>query len=45
MEEVSKNEKKIFFEKLFNSAVMRIGVKSNTPNERPVRAILKLKTV
>jgi len=33
--------KKNFFEKLYNSAVMMVGFKSKTPNERPGRAILK----
>ena len=35
------SKKKNFFENLYNSAVIIVGVKSNTPNERPGRAILK----
>ncbi len=35
------SKKKNFFENLYNSAVMIVGVTSNTPNERPGRAILK----
>ena len=38
---VSWDEKKNFFEKPYNSAVMMVGFKSKTPNERPGRAILK----
>ena len=34
-------EKKNFFENLYNSAVMMVGVQSNAPNERSCRAILK----
>ena len=34
-------EKKNFFENIFNSAVMMVGVQSNAPNERSCRAILK----
>jgi hypothetical protein len=33
--------KKNFFENLYNSAVMIVVVKSNAPNERSCRAILK----
>ena len=35
------SKKKNFFEKLYNSAVMMVGFKFKTPNERPGRAILK----
>ena len=34
-------EKKKDFEKRYNSSTRRGGLKSNTPNERPVRGILK----
>jgi hypothetical protein len=34
-------EKKNFFENLFNSAVMMVGVQSNASSERSCRAILK----
>ena len=40
-EKIFFSKKKNFFENLYNSAVMMVGVKSNAPNERPCRAILK----
>jgi hypothetical protein len=38
-------EKKNFFENPNNSAVMMVGVKSNTSNERPGRPILKIENL
>ena len=35
------SKKKKDFEKRYNSSTRRGGLKSNTPNERPVRGILK----